>query len=116
MFARPTRRTVEVLTALAVWPSGEERPVPSRYIANDEPMLALSTLRKGIAAGRRARRALCDHVAARLREQADSEYVGAERIVIATRTLDAIAHLAGRAEPEAERVHVRCRVEPRSDR
>jgi len=39
MFARPKPRTVEVLTALAVWPSGEERPVPSRYIANDEPMM-----------------------------------------------------------------------------
>jgi hypothetical protein len=110
MFARPRGRVGEVTSALAIAADGSSAPVPPRFVANAEAMQAVSTLRRAVAGGPRASRALCRAIAARVAGASDAELRAAVRVEIVSSSVDAIDYLAERAEPHSRQLHARCDV------
>jgi len=110
MFARPRGRVSDVVSAVAIGPTGTRTPVPPRYITNAEVMQAISTLRSTVARGPRASRALCEAIAGRLLDADDRELQSAQHVEIVTGRVDAIDYLGGRATPRTRQLHARCDV------
>lgn len=110
MFARERPRSDSVISAVLVSADGSELPVPSSYIANVEPMQAITTLKKTVAEGRKATRSLCEGIARRVRASGEPQLMAAERVMIVTRSVDAIDFLAGRSKPGGGKVHARCKL------
>jgi hypothetical protein len=112
MFARERSRSEAITSAVLLSADGSELPVPASYVANVEPMQAIATLSKTVAQGRKATRALCEGIARRVVASGDSKLTAAERVLIVTRSVDAIDFLAGRSKPGGGKVHVRCKLHP----
>lgn len=110
MFAHERSRTESVTSAVLVSADGSEQPVPASYVANMEPMQALSTLIKTVVEGRTATRALCERIARRVEASGVPKLTAAERVMIVTRSVDAIDFLAGRSQASGGKVHARCKL------
>jgi hypothetical protein len=109
MFAWPRSRLGSVTSALALGPSGFERPVPPSLVATSEAMQAFATLRRSVRAGPAEARALCQAIASRVAQQ-DGELAAATQIALVTQVVDSIEYLAGEPTPLERREHVRCPV------
>lgn len=112
MFAEDRGRVAPVVRAVAIGTDGSERRVPAVLLANSEPMQALQTLRKTIAAGPGEAVRLCRAVASRIRASGDSELASQSRLELQTVRVDSVAYLAGEAEPVSRKVHARCSLGP----
>jgi hypothetical protein len=94
---------------LAVAADGSARPVPPRLVANDEVLQAAATLRTTIRRGKKASRALCRKVAARV--AADPEWSDIVRLELVSRKFDALRYFAGDQTPLGKpRVRAKCKV------
>jgi hypothetical protein len=110
MFAQRRGRVHEVMSARAVAADGSEARVPPSYIANAETMQAIRTLTRAVRAGEAESRALCQGIAARLREASEPELKRAVRVELVTERVDAIDYVAGHAQSLSSQVHARCKV------
>jgi len=110
MFARPRGRIGDVTSALAIAADGSSSPVPPSFVANAEAMQAVSTLRRAVASGPRASRALCGAIAERVSRASDAGLRAALHVEIVSGRVDAIDYLAERAAPRSRRLHARCDV------
>lgn len=111
MFAYRKARIAEITSALAISETGQSAPVPPRYIANSETMLAIRTLRAAVARGPVESLALCRAIAGRIRAASAQELRDARSVEIVSGRVDTIDYLAGRAMPSSRRLHARCDVE-----
>lgn len=110
MFAhgRPTAIT-HVDQLLAVSSDRSARPIPPRLVANDEVLQAAATLRSTIRRGKKATRALCRQVAARLAD--DPAWSDIVRIDFVTRKFDALQYFAGDQTPLGKpKLRAKCKI------
>lgn len=110
MFSEDRGSVVPITSAFAVGATPGPVAVPPRYVANDETMQALQTIRKSVQRGKRSSRKLCDAIATRIGAADDDAFGGATHVEIATERHASVAFLAGQRQPKARRVHARCKV------
>jgi hypothetical protein len=109
MFADDRGRVATVVRAVAIDGSGAERLVPAEVIANQEPMQALSTVRRAVRGGGSEAGALCGAIAGRLTQGVGGSALAAAKYVeLQTVKVDSIAYLGGNPEPVSRHVHARC--------
>ena len=107
MFARVLDKP-ELTVAVGVTAAREVRRLPPEMIANDEPMQAMRTLRRAGNGDKRALKALCASIAARVAHTPAFAQVRQVRIVRAR--FDPLIYFEGAPEPEhAERL-MQCKV------
>ena len=106
MFARVLDKP-ELTVAVGVTASREVRRLPPEMIANDEPMLAMRTLRRA-GDDRQALKALCASIAARVAHTPAFSQVRVVRIVRAR--FDPLTYFEGAPEPEQAKRLMQCRV------
>jgi hypothetical protein len=107
MFARVLDKP-ELTVALGVTASREVLRLPPRMVANDEPMQAMRTLRQAANDDRRALKALCASIAARVALAPELSEVRQVRVVRAR--FDPLTYFEGAPEPERAQRLVQCRV------
>lgn len=96
MYARDAGRVVSLPTILR---AGDEEPVSMSVLDTDDPLVAVTRLRRTIDVGGSTLLDLCLRIADRLDGAA---------VLIATERRDAVAHLEGRDSLLDRQVHVRC--------
>ncbi|MGF1510772.1 MAG: hypothetical protein ACFB9M_14870 [Myxococcota bacterium] len=105
MFSRRRPDFAWMATAKGRTRAGLEVTIPTRFLARGEPMQAVATLRRALAGGRDAARALCHQIAARAE---GSDLVSVELRYEKFAIMD---YFRGSPEPLDVRTAARCRVE-----
>jgi hypothetical protein len=107
MFARVLDKP-ELTIAVGVTASREVRRLPPEMVANTEPMQAMRTLRRAGNGDRRALKALCVSIAARVARTPAFSQVRSVRIVRAR--FDPLTYFEGAPEPEQSQRLMQCSV------
>jgi hypothetical protein len=92
--------------------AGHRTRIPPRFIANDEAMQAMRTVRLAVTAGSERTALLCERVANRLAQ--DAAFAGIVRVRVIEGQFDSLSYFLGRSEPEELVVHQECVVPGRA--
>jgi hypothetical protein len=105
MFARPRRMPVLYFSE-GVDAHGTRRRLPPELLANQEVMQATVRVRRAVAAGKDASRALCREIAGRARRH--DEYSDLKEIALVSASFDPVGYFTRSPEPHQRTVHERC--------
>lgn len=107
MFATP-RGEAKLYRLVAVLGEGTVRPIPPELVAGAELLEAKSRITRAARAGAKARRALCERVAAALVTSPD--FASASAVELEEARYDALAYFEGIRAPKARKTLTRCAV------
>jgi hypothetical protein len=107
MFSGRKTAEADIAHAVALSTDGSRRVLPPAAVLNDEVVQAFETLRRAIARGPEATRALCERIAGRAGRPGDVA------VEIVTDRYDAVRYFHGEKQPIASTVHARCEVAQR---
>ncbi len=112
MFSKARPELIEIGHVVGVGADETRRPIPPQLVASGEVLQAKVAIEGTIARGRRAARALCEEVRARVLAEPSMDWVAF--VEVRTDRFQVAGYFTGARKPVSGRLHARCAVRARA--